>query len=107
MIPSQEGSEAAGRNAENLFMDLTYFDELERKVRGVLERLRQLRSENKVLADRVAEMETALARLQAENEELKNSRQESQDSPARRERDQLLRRKVQDLLGKLDQLAVR
>jgi FtsZ-binding cell division protein ZapB len=107
MIPSDESSQSTGRNAESLFMDLTYFDELERKVKKVLDRLRQLRTENEALVDRLAEMETALKHLRMENEELKTRQQEFESAPANRERDQLLRRKVQDLLGKLDRLAVR
>ena len=76
----------------SLFDDLSAFDELERKIVTVIERLTDLNEENKKLRKQVARLEG----------ELNQRSEESGGSQRDMERENLLRQRLQDLLKKLE-----
>jgi hypothetical protein len=76
----------------SLFADLSAFDELERRIVAVVQRLGDLTEENKGLRAQVVRLEEKLARKS----------EESGDSQRDVERENLLRQRLQDLLKKLE-----
>ena len=84
-------------------MDLSQFDELERKVVGVIQRLGELRSQNTELRDRISALESEMRSKNEENERLIAEREELLHNRKDEQRENLIRQKVQELLKKLDE----
>lgn len=85
------------------FMDLSQFDELERKVVGVIKRLGELRSQNTELRDRIGALESEMRSKSEENERLIAEREELLHNQKNEQKEDLIRQKVQELLKKLDE----
>lgn len=87
-----------------LFMDLSQFDELERKVSGVIARFRELRDQNAELQDRIRILEKEVHQRLSENERLTAEREELRLKQRDEQKEGLIRQKVQELLNKLEGL---
>ncbi len=102
MREAEKDRAKGGKQFEIGFMDLSQFDELERRVHSVIQRLRALEAENTELRNRIAALEAEVAEKEVETEQLLSLREQVKKSSGIAERDALLRRKVQDLLKKLE-----
>jgi len=85
-------------------MDLTQFDELERKIVGVIERLEKLNAENVELRNQISSLEGEIRRKVEENEQLAARREELLSNQKDVQKEELIRQKVADLLQKLNGL---
>jgi chromosome segregation ATPase len=85
-----------------LFMDLTQFEELERRIVGLLERQEKIQAENKELNTRLGTLEEQLQHLSQENEDLTAQRDELVNNQRDRDKEELIRHRVVDLLQKLE-----
>lgn len=85
-----------------LFMDLTQFEELERKIVGLLERQEKVQGENTELRDRISTLEEQLRLLSQENEKLTSQCEELLSNQRDKSKEELIRNKVVDLLQKLE-----
>jgi regulator of replication initiation timing len=87
-----------------LFMDLTQFEDLERKIVGLIERQDQLRLENNELRARINTLEEQLQRAGEENQRLLSQCTELSANQRDKDKEELIRHKVVDLLQRLEGL---
>ena len=76
------------------FNDLSQFDELERKVIAVVQRLEEMRAENSELRDRIRALENEIRQKNQENEDLLTQRDVKRET--------IIRQRLQELLRKLE-----
>ncbi len=85
-------------------MELTQFEELERKVLSLLEHHDKLLQENSQLHSRLSALESQLRNLSTEHERISVQRDELLGHQRDQEKEELIRHKVVDLLQKLENL---
>ncbi len=92
-------TEPAGKEFEQYeigsIMDLTPFDELERRINALLDRHRQLNDENSKLKDELLQRDAEIEKLAAKCDEL-------QHNSIDKGREDLIRNKIKALLDKLE-----
>ncbi|RJP81765.1 MAG: cell division protein ZapB [Candidatus Zixiibacteriota bacterium] len=94
----------SGQYELGLLMDLTQFEDLERKIIGLIERQDQLRSENSELRTRINMLEEQLASAGEENQRLQIQCGELTGNQRDRDKEEMIRHKVVDLLQRLEGL---
>ena len=91
-----------GENAEmrggeqfeiGLFMDFSQFEELEQKVLGIIERLKDLRSRNEELQEKVRTLEAEIQQQATENKRLLSQCEELRDNQRDAQKEELVRKK--------------
>jgi len=87
-----------------LFMDFSQFEELERRVLGVIERFKDLRNRNEELQEKVHRLEAEIQQQSAENERLLTRCEELQGNQRDVQKEDLIRQKIQTLLSKLEEV---
>jgi hypothetical protein len=87
-----------------LFMDLTQFEELERKIVSLLQRQEKIQAENTELRSRLGGLEEQMHLLTAEKEKLIVEHDELLNNQRDKNKEELIRHKVVDLLQKLEGL---
>lgn len=100
---SAKAEQGAQFNIE-FVMDLSQFDELERRVVGVIERLEKLKTENAELHTQMTALQEQFQLKVAESEQLAVQKEELLHSQRDEQKEQLIRQKVESLLAKLDGL---
>jgi regulator of replication initiation timing len=96
--------ENRGQFELSLFMDLTQFDELERRVVALIEVQEKLKTENRELQARVGDLESRIGTMAEDNRRLSTERDELLVNQRDPEKEALVRRKISDLLRKLENL---
>ena len=89
---------------ENLFSDLSYFDELERRIVAIIDRFEKLRSESDQLRSVITKLEGKLKQITEENAELLQRQEELLRSQRDGDKEKLVRQKVSVLLKKLEEI---
>ena len=87
-----------------LFMDLAQFEELERRVHGLIEKQDQAQRENAELHHQIKDLRHQLRILQEEREQWNAQQQKLLANQRDPQREELIRQKVAELLGKLESL---
>jgi uncharacterized protein (DUF3084 family) len=87
-----------------LFMDLTQFEELEKKIISLLQRQEKMQAENTELHSRLGGLEEQVHLLNAEKEKLIAQHDELLNNQRDKNKEELIRHKVVDLLQKLEGL---
>jgi chromosome segregation ATPase len=89
-----------------LFMDLTQFEELEKKIVGLLDRQEKVIAENTELRNRVSALEEKVQSLNLDNQKLTSQREELLNNQRDKKKEEQIRHKVVDLLQKLEGLEI-
>lgn len=93
-----------GQYQLGLFMDLSQFEELEKKIVSLLERQEKVQAENAELCKRVGELDEQIHLLNSENKKLAAQHEELLNNQRDKNKEELIRHKVVDLLQKLEGL---
>jgi len=102
-MPAAQGKKI-GQFELSLFMDLSQFEELERRVNALIDQQRKLRVENDELRSKVSDLEDQITLKAQENSQLTAQRDELLSNQRDLQKEELIRCKVTDLLQKLEGL---
>lgn len=95
-------TENEGQFELSLFMDITQFDELERRVSALIESQEKLKTQNRELQARVNDLEKQASVSAEEAQRLMSEREELLANQRDPQKEELIRRKVSELLSRLE-----
>ena len=101
---SETQSENEGQFELSLFMDITQFDELERRVSALIDSQEKLKAHNRELQARVNHLESQVNASAEEAERLLAEREELLANQRDPKKEEQIRRKVSEMLARLDGL---
>ena len=99
---SEAQSENEGQFELSLFMDITQFDELERRVSALIDSQEKLKAHNRELQARVNSLESQANASAEEAQRLMTERDELLANQRDPKKEEQIRRKVSEMLDRLD-----